>query len=374
MISFISNFKLKITIIILIIIFILVGQFNRILAIYGNVKYEHVNVNLEGAKILQHKENGLTGKWPPNPQAIWVGTSRTNADYSPNILKEHLKRICSTKDFNFYNLGNIAFYMPYFEKLMEKKVSNNDLKDLKIIFFELSPHQILKMNMFEQLQDGVSLSTDNSYKSFRNFIFKFELYVSGFLKEFLGFTDSLNLDGNIFKKIMMYRSKNGLTAKELYYVLRAQQQYAQRFQTDGQAHYRSFIPDNEGARIVQKTLPEDPENYYLTLSNPIDHNKEVSLFSVLKKLSKNFEVIVIRPRVAKYLYDLENQKMGNKTLEQINWLKKNNITYIDLNQTSPGEYYSFTDHTHLDGFESSRFNTNIVWPAVKNFLIKNFCN
>lgn len=369
-----SNFKFKFLIVTLLIIFLVVSHFNFFISKMANINYVSLNTDLEGAAIISHRENGLRGDWSKDLSVAWVGTSRTIADYSPSLLKSYLSEHCSTQGLTFFNLGNVVSYIPDFEKVIQKKIDQNELSKLKIIFFELSPHQVVKASVVGHRELGVTQWGDDSYISYRNFIFKMELYISGLLRLALDYTDPLVLNGGFFKKVIAFYRSGELDVKSLYYLLRSQQGYGQKLQSDGQAQYRTYLTDKEGADIIKQSQPPDPENYNYTLSQSLDEKKVESLWSVLRLLHQNFKLVVVRPRVAKSLYEMENQKLAHVTQQQLQWLSQQGIPYVDLNAVAPTEEFSFVDNSHLDGFESERFNAKVVWPGLQDHLISKFCH
>lgn len=323
------------TLLALFLIFITVSHIPFILAKQSGVEFTPFNANLEGAKILHHR-NTIKKDDGRKYDFLMAGTSRTMADFSPQIIAETYGNLRGTsQQYLGRNLGNIANYYVEFEMLYTQ------LPQHDVLVLEFSPHMLL--GGLDEYQDRHNF---NYFKEYRRRLDEFEFRLTGLFQKVIGFEERFVLNPRMIRDLYNHFVNKSISLKRLFTKSRVNNGYGQVLQADGQIFYYTYIPDEVTGESLRKYRSEYKTYKNKILKQPFSQLSFEAFKNIVLMESK---IVVVRPPVARELYKLENTLAEEEVRMVEQFLQENNITYIDMN---PGQWFS-TDMSHIDWYDTA---------------------
>ncbi len=306
---------------------------------------EPYNVSLEGARILRYRQLMQNPQFAQGAEILFVGTSRTMADYDPEIFAQTLSReLGLARVPAALNLGNLGNYPAQLEAYLKA----GELRP-KILILEFSPH------IFTLEEDA-----QTPFRRYKAAVAPYELFVSGWATQALGLQNLSWAVSYEAAAILQPRlNRQTLCLRER---LRAYR-YGQRLKPNGQVWYRVYLPDSAAAELARRKgfAPVEYgafEKIYLA-----GDFKETEWQAYQRIVAEVFAnggaVIIVRPPVAPELYALENrQKRILKTAAA--FFAARGVPYLDLNPHA----YRTLDMSHVDWYDTAKLSADLAARAA----------
>lgn len=329
------------TLLALLIIFLVIRQIPAWLAESAGHDFTPYNGNLEGARILHHR-NMVKKIDHMSYDFILAGTSRVMSDFSPAIIASSFHQACNdNSDLSGKNLGNIANYYVEFEQLLPQ------LPKHKVLILEFSPHMLLGGT--DEYNDRHNF---DYFRTYRRYITKMEYWLTGYFQKLIHFEERLILSPRMILAFINRYIKNSINTERLLLINRMNSGYGQILQEDGQIFYYTYIPDAKTGKTLRKNRSEYNVYKNKVLKAPFSQER----FDAFMRIADTHEkMVVVRPPIAKELYALENLLVKEKISMVVEGLSQRGITYIDMN---PHHWYS-TDMSHIDWYDTKEVSKNL---------------
>ena len=312
---------------------------NQLLAWLAGIPFIRYAPLVEGERILRNRKLIWNGQGPRNFQIYLAGSSQTMSAFNPSQIMDAaaLKDTAGIRA-QAYNLGNVSScYSEFLEYLSRHHP--------RILILEYAPH--LMSRDFDAAKK-TSGSLQKIFQGYREKISDLESLLSAHARTFLGLDEFLSLREtfvSLFKKIIT----NEHALKAVYIHFRSASGYGQVLKEDGQVWYRVYLPDKEAARIYRETTGGEFDAFKRGLSKDWNRRQFEDLKQIVLMYSRpGYQLIVIRPPVARELYTLENRLQAPQVREVTDWLRRHSIAYLDLN---PNDFYP-ADMSHLDWYDT----------------------
>ena len=323
----------------------------RLLAWFAVAAYVPHNAQLEGARILAHRSAIQTAGTPTGVDVLLIGSSRTMADCSADIVADGLAEYWGIESgLMGRNLGSAGSDF----RALANRLENGPVPRLLVL--EFSPH------MLGQIFYGAEPDTqgDLGFAAYRRHVALAELYVSGWTRRLLGVEGMLRIRPedvpDIWRSLTM-SPKTDTALVSLYYLLRSADGYAQQLRPDGQVYYYSYLPNRRAAdRHKRVNRLRGGFNYEL-LTEEVNQDQIEGLRMVVNAVRRrDGKMVVWRPPVDPELYAFESQHMAGGIAAVCALLAEIGVPYIDTNPHS----YSTSDLSHVDWFDTARLSRELA--------------
>lgn len=299
------------------------------------------NASLEGAKILRYRRLIQNPKFAQDADILFVGTSRTMADYNPDIFARTVsERLGLARVPVGLNLGNLGNYPTEFEAYLKQ----GGLRP-KLLILEFSPH------IFTLEEDP-----QTPFRRYRAAVAPYELFAGGLLIQALGL-ENLPWAASYWAATIAQPRANRewICLRER---LRAYN-YGQRLQPNGQVFYRIYLPDSAAADLARRKgfAPVEYGAFEkIYLAGGFKEQQWAAYQRIIADVAANGGVVIlVRPPVAPELYALENGKKPilKKTLA---YFAEEQIPYVDLNPHA----YRALDMSHVDWYDTAALSEDLA--------------
>jgi hypothetical protein len=303
------------------------------------------NPSLEGGRILRYRKQIESPSFAKDADILFVGTSRTMADYDPDIFAQTLSKNIplpyTPSGRNLGNLGNAP-------TSLEAYLNAGKLRP-KILVLEFSPH------IFSLKEEKPLTQFDN----YRSTVMIQDLLISGWTAQILGLENTWAAS-YLLATLLNPTANHARTCVEKQ--MKAYQ-YGQRLRENGQVYYRVYLPDWKSTKIAREHgfVPLEYKAFQdIYLVGKFRESEWEAYKRIIQSArSKGVLVIVVRPAVAPELYDLENQK--KRVVDTVTqYLAKQNVVYVDLN---PNDYHSL-DMSHIDWYDTPRLSADLALKII----------
>lgn len=333
-----------------VIILIVCGQALNLIGLICGAQLESYNQNLEGARILLYRRGLADSTSLKKIDILFAGTSRTMADYDPEIFAETLaKNIPLPSTPTGRNLGNLANYPDTFESYL-----NSGQVHPKLLIIEFSPHMFV-------LPDEVAEKSD-LYSKYRLNTRIQELFIDGWIRKMLGLDDLGWLSPSALLSLTNTRSARRLTCGGKLDVIRLNAYgYGQRLKEGGQVPYHVYLPDRQAAESMRQfasTEYAEYKNVYLVGS--FKDPEWEAYKRIIRSVQSHGSVVVVRPAVDPALYALENQQLPSVIGTVTQYLASNEIPYVDMNPND----YSALDTSHIDWYDTPKLSQDLALKII----------
>lgn len=327
----------------------LIANSNRIWSSLVQADYHPVNKNLEGARILEAREDPVAAARAAGATLFVAGTSRSMANYDAVLLAELLGRDRKGEPYVGYNLGNVANHPSVFMRSHEL----GDIPGLWII--EFSPHMLLDYGAVSADPPGDD-TWEGRFRRYRARQLRLEARASGLAAAWTGFADRARLTPGTVARAGLSTIGRGSDSRTVFYQSLHSSGPGQVLHRNGHVHYFRYLPGVESSTLLRRVQPGALPGYHATLSRPFVQAEWDAYRSWVRTAAATGSAVVVRPPVSPELYALEIERTEGVIRRVTDWLETEGIPYIDLNDAE----YGSTDGSHVDWYDTERLTRTLA--------------
>jgi len=271
-------------------------------------------------------------------QILMAGTSRTMADFSPEMLSKHT-------GLSAYNLGNIAnSYSSFFTHF-------KTISPPSILFLETSYHQFLQPE-----EKATSSNLNKLYQQYRKSITLLNEGIQTRLSQLLFPLGLPRVGKTALKNLAVTITTSKFNAQDLFLAYKAKD-YGQALTPSGQILYRTYLSTQEESDSLSKWANESSALNQKHRNTPLSNAQAKALENIIKYAKNNdIQLVLVRPPIDLSLRASENTRDDITALLQ-KLTRQSGVQYIDLSDSTG---LSLSDGSHVDWFDTNKITQKLI--------------